>query len=185
MRDDDGASSRVVTKTRREVCKCWSYLDPRLGAGVAQVGPTTSNLGATDMMKKLGFLVLAAITVTAMGCGKKGKGGGSGRDPMKLCEAVAAKGFASACAPSTTPLDPALASATTLVSFTASHDPGGTGQFAIFPDEASAKSAFMVMRDSRGNLVGDYPTKIVIYWEMSGENPRVDDGLRDAIRGTL
>lgn len=34
----------------------------------------------------------------------------------------------------------------------------------------------MTLRESRGNLVGDYPTKIVIYWEMSGENARADDG---------
>ncbi len=144
------------------------------------------------MTKTVGALsklvALAAMGAALMGCGKKSKGGGAGgggRDPMKLCKALEAKGFASGCAESTSPLDPALAGATKLVSFTASHEPGGTGQYAIFPDENAAKAAFFSLRESRGNLVGDYPTKIVIYWEMSGDNARADDGMQGAIRGAL
>ena len=135
------------------------------------------------------LLTLVALGTALMGCGKKkgggGGGGGGGRDAMKLCKALEKKGFASDCAVTTSALDPALAGATTLVGFTATHEPGGVGQYAIFPDEAAAKTAFMTLRESRGNLVGDYPTKIVIYWEMSGESARADDGMMGAIRGAL
>src|SRR4051812_14998448 len=95
------------------------------------------SLGVHPTMHSLQRLVaLAATTLALLGCGKKGSGA-SGRDPVKLCEGLTAKGFVSACAPSTTPLDPALAGASQLVGFTASHEPGGSGQLAIFPTEAS------------------------------------------------
>jgi len=126
----------------------------------------------------------AAIAVSLFGCGNKKK---SGRDPMKLCQKLEAKGLASGCAEATTPMEPTLASATKLVGFTVTHELGGTGQFAIFADEESAKSAFMMLREARGSVVGDYPTKIVIYWETAGgDSPRegaaaISSAVRDLL----
>ena len=121
------------------------------------------------------IIVVVALAVAAQACGKKSES--VERDPMKLCETFTADGVVSGCTGTTTALDPELAPAKTLVEFQL-EDPAGTGQIAIFADEATAKSAFMALQQSStsGIVLGDYPTRLVIYLVAAGANKRGVDG---------